>query len=596
MQANTPKKWSSALRNLPIRRKFFLAFMCIIGLTTALIGTASTAILLSGMEQKTSEMASQLAYQVAVNMDYRAVEFEQQASQLAMGDAYQRLARSNTGARSASERVLDAAAMGSLLNRAALFNSGILRLTVFMENGATYMWHKGNPKLSTLPPQDPHAEPARALTAELEAARLNSQWRQGQGDTIQFVKKVVDTSTLNPLGYLVYELPTDYFHLQLPEGHSLLEPANMMVVNPKQNEILLASELFSDLPAGQLEMLMQAQNSTSLQYGGQRYWVVQNKTSSGGWQVVCLISMAAVDTEIRRLVLLVVFTCLLCVLFAGLFAWWFSAGTTENIRRLEESMRLVEGGQLDVAVEPQSYDEIGKLSLQFNHMVARINRLVDSVTEERLLRQAKEYEILQAQIDPHFLYNTLGSIRCMAQANHQAEIEKMIASLVEILRMALGSKGKNCRLSEELTCVEDYLFLQKIRYEGSFEVAYNIQEETEDLYIVGFILQPIVENALYHGLEHNGSQSLIQISSQLEGGSLVLRVQDNGIGMDEQTIRTVLSGGQPPRKGFHSIGVRNVEERIQYYFGKQYGLSIQSLPGEGTTVEIRLPAIKEVQP
>ena len=252
----------------------------------------------------------------------------------------------------------------------------------------------------------------------------------------------------------------------------------------------------------------------------------------------------------------------------------------------------MEEGNLSVHIQPVSYDEVGMLALRFNYMVGKISDLIQDVSDERLRLQAKEFELLQTQINPHFLYNTLGSIKCIAQLNQQYDIEKMITCLIEILKTALSMKGKNCHLNEELSYVDNYIQLQKIRYANSFTVVYDIAEDTEDLCIVGFILQPLVENALLHGLELNKPDGCITIKSRIVNESLMIWISDNGVGMTAETITAVMTYHENTKKNLNNIGIKNVEERIKYSFGEKYGLRFHSAPGKGTTVEIRLPVLQ----
>ena len=207
-----------------------------------------------------------------------------------------------------------------------------------------------------------------------------------------------------------------------------------------------------------------------------------------------------------------------------------------------------------------------------------------------------EYQILQSQINPHFLYNTLNSIKWMATIQNAPGIAEMVTALARLMKNVSKGTAAQIPLKEELALVKDYVLIQQYRYGGSLAVEYDIEsEELLECLIHRFTLQPLIENALFHGIEPKGCAGRIRIKASTQslpglGDVLQISVTDNGIGMTEETIRQVLSGNAAPSADFfRQLGINNVNKRIQYEFGRDYGLSIQSTPGEYTTMTITLP-------
>ncbi len=260
------------------------------------------------------------------------------------------------------------------------------------------------------------------------------------------------------------------------------------------------------------------------------------------------------------------------------------------IFQLEKIMAKVEAGNLDVCIQEQGFAEIRSLSRTFNHMLGRIRRLMEQIVHEQEIKRLHELNALQAQINPHFLYNTLDSIVWMEERGRSREAIVMVTALARLFRISI-SKGRNIvTVREELEHVRNYLIIQKMRFKNKFDYVINAQDETLELRTIKLIVQPIVENAIQHGLEEYSVEAgLVEIDAYLEEETLVFRVRDNGAGMAPQQLASILTSPA----GRSGIGVKNVHERIQLTFGKEYGLTIHSVQDEGTEVLIRLPKRQE---
>ena len=260
------------------------------------------------------------------------------------------------------------------------------------------------------------------------------------------------------------------------------------------------------------------------------------------------------------------------------------------IMQLEKIMAKVEAGNLDVCIQEQGFEEIRSLSRTFNHMLSRIRRLMEQIVREQEMKRLHELNALQAQINPHFLYNTLDSIVWMEERGRSREAIVMVTALARLFRISI-SKGRNIiSVREELEHVRNYLIIQKMRFKNKFDYVISAQEETLDLRTIKLIVQPIVENAIQHGLEgYSVEEGLVEISTYLDNDTLVFRVKDNGAGMSPEQVAGILDA----TPGVSGIGVKNVHERIQLTFGREYGLVINSVQDEGTDVLIRLPGRRD---
>ena len=195
---------------------------------------------------------------------------------------------------------------------------------------------------------------------------------------------------------------------------------------------------------------------------------------------------------------------------------------------------------------------------------------------------------LRSQINPHFLYNTLDSIIWMAEGGKNKEVVRMTSALARLLRQSISNDNERISLEKEVNYAGSYLTIQKMRYKDKLEYEIEVAEDIKKEKVINLILQPLVENAIYHGIKYKGSKGLIRIAGYREGDLIILKVIDNGIGMDEDTLKGIFDKSKD-REGSNGVGVYNVQTRIRLYYGPEYGLRFESALGEGTTVTITIP-------
>ena len=267
-----------------------------------------------------------------------------------------------------------------------------------------------------------------------------------------------------------------------------------------------------------------------------------------------------------------------------------SKSLTDRIHQLSEQMVRVQNGQMDIVADDDSQDEIGQLNRSFNYMLKQLRRLLKKSYEDGQELKSAELKALQAQINPHFLYNTLDMINWKAMDKNAPEITAISQALAKFYKLSL-SKGKDIiSLRDELSHVEQYIKIQNMRYEDRIHYEVDVEDEILPCKLPKIILQPLIENAILHGIfKREDSDGTITVSGWQEDQDIVLEVTDNGMGMSSEEIIRVLSFGETEES--HGYGVKNIHERIKLLYGGDYGLTYMSEPGRGTTVIIRLPAI-----
>jgi two-component system sensor histidine kinase YesM len=290
-------------------------------------------------------------------------------------------------------------------------------------------------------------------------------------------------------------------------------------------------------------------------------------------------------------------------IFSVVLSIFLSRQLSNPIKQLRKSMQAVEQGNFDVRSDIHSDNEIGDLGKDFNIMVAEIKNLLQRITQEQEQKRKSELKALQMQINPHFLYNTLDSVIWMAEGGKQNEVITMSSALARLFRLSI-SKGKEIiSIGSEVEHVASYLTIQKIRYKDKLDYRIEVDGAIKTYKTVKIILQPLVENAIYHGIKNKETGGTIIISGSKKEDHIELTVWDNGAGMDKKTlerINTLLADRTPVRDSeqdnapsSHSgLGPRNVDERIKLYFGPEYGLEYESEEDVGTLARIRLPIVE----
>lgn len=257
------------------------------------------------------------------------------------------------------------------------------------------------------------------------------------------------------------------------------------------------------------------------------------------------------------------------------------------MEELRSSMQLVSGGDLKVRAVVYQDDEIGQLSQGFNSMIAQIEGLIEELVTEKMLKKEAEIEALQYQITPHFMYNTLNSIKYEAILQGSQNTADLLEAFIELLQLSASDRGAFITVKQEIHMVQNYVKLQQFRYADCFQVTFDLQPEAENCYVPRLLIQPLVENAILHGIDHRKQNNRIAISVLCDTGALAIKVEDHGDGMTPEEIQKLLDGQRKSK--FSGIGVSNIRERLRLYYGKNAELRFYSEKGNGTTAVILLP-------
>ena len=320
------------------------------------------------------------------------------------------------------------------------------------------------------------------------------------------------------------------------------------------------------------------------------YTILSEISSETGW-TACLYKPNSLIvwsvTPITRIALIAVFIMTLMSVIAMMILTSF---VTKRIRRLRSGMKEVEQGNFEVNITSDSRDEIGDLVNGFDSMLLQLNTLIKEVYEGRIKEKEYEMKALQAQINPHFLYNTLDAIAWMCEDGKNEDAEEMVTALARLFRISISKGHELIPIEKEVEHAKSYLKIENYRYKNKFTYSFEVEESCLSYLCNKITLQPIIENAIYHGVKQMIDEGEIWIRIFEDGEDIIFQVEDNGIGMTEEQCREILRKEPGDRTG---IGIKNVNDRIKIYFGSNYGLNITSELDEGTCVTIRMPKVRE---
>lgn len=414
---------------------------------------------------------------------------------------------------------------------------------------------------------------------------------------VSIIVPIIDRASYRFLGATVVDVLMENLAQISQEGMVF---DGLILLLDEENQVLYSDHegKLTESEMGQLQDILDAgklgeQETTEIQVGQRGFLISQVSLDIAGWKIAGMVSNAAIYTQIGAIRSMMLLVSGICICISILLAMLASKGISEPILAIRSVMRKVERGDLEAHVKVQGNDEVGDLAGSFNHMVDKLDILVKEQEENQKKLRMAELNALQAQINPHFLYNTLDSINWMARAGQTDQVSEMVDALSVFFRISL-SKGKTfITVEEELRHVENYILIQKKRYEKYLDYEIDVPENLLGYQCLKMILQPLVENSIYHGIKEKGEKGLIRIACQEMPEHLFFTVTDTGQGMTKEKLREL---DEMIQKGIEydagSYGVINVQRRIETYFGKGYGLRFLSTWGQGTEVQVVIPKRK----
>jgi two-component system, sensor histidine kinase YesM len=422
------------------------------------------------------------------------------------------------------------------------------------------------------------------------------EYSSGNKDYVfSVIREIRDAASITPIGIIVFETSVNVMAKTVQELDIITKGKS--VILDQDNKVVYDSErayISQSIDSwGVASRLEGEQGSFPLVMEGNDYICTYTTSSKTGWKMVAFVptdEVTAAATITRNVTMLAT---LLITGFALFISIIISYLLTKPLTQMSKIMKQVQNGNTQVRLNVRYADEVGILGKHFNQMVGRIDELIGEVADSRLRKKEAEMRALQSQINPHFIYNTLETIRMMAELNDDDRVAAATYYLGQMLRYSLTKGDETGTVASELEHLEHYLYLQNIRFSDRFSLKQNIPAELLALPMLKLIFQPIVENSIYHGLEKRDGEGVITISGYTLGADTFFELEDNGVGISREKAerlnecfeKLLYDGDGSSKRG---IGLQNVNERIKLHYGTESGLRIDGKLGVGTTVVIKL--------
>ena len=368
----------------------------------------------------------------------------------------------------------------------------------------------------------------------------------------------------------------------------ILDQDGNIVYHPQQQQ------LYNELQTENISLIMNAKTDvvTAGKGDDEKIYALSHSETTG-WTIVGCMNMSELLKNSRKARSIYVLVALGLIAVALVISSEIARNITFPIQKLRDSMKRVQKGDFSAAeIEVYSDNEIGSLTRSFNVMTHKIQDLMAQNIQEQEQKRKIELKALQSQINPHFLYNTLDSIIWMAEGKKNEEVVLMTASLARRLRQSISIENELVTIGQEVEYVRSYLTIQKMRYKDKLEFEINVDPRITHAQIIRLVLQPIVENAIYHGLKYKESKGMLKVHGYELGERIIIDITDDGVGMDEETLKHIYD---KHKVNYHSngVGVYNVQQRLVLYYGKEYGIIYHSEKGKGTTATVVIPKKQE---
>jgi len=394
------------------------------------------------------------------------------------------------------------------------------------------------------------------------------------------------------IGYILIDCNTDVFKRILNDV-KIGKTGFILIIN-------IRGELFFNSGVNQSEerlksiiasVLEKKEPSKIRDTGTGKNMLVSGTSSFTGWTVIGVLPYADIINRVQGIKFTFFLLAVIFVILVSVSSVLISRSVTKPMRDLQNAMKKVENGNTDIRVSIHNYNEVGALSHSFNQLIERINILLASIKKIEVRKREAEMDALNSQINPHFLYNTLESIRMMAVIEEKKEIAAATEALADLFRYSIKHRKDLVDIKDEIQHAVNFIRLLKIRYEDKFDFVVDMDNDIYQYKALKFILQPILENAIYHGIIKKPGKGVVKLSVHIEENNVVFNIWDDGIGMDAQKLcelREYLENVD--MEDMKSIGLKNVNDRVRLYFGNSYGIAIDSSQGQWTRVKLAIPA------
>lgn len=582
------KKHRNRWKNLSIRNKLAVCFVLVIILPVTAISFATLNIAKHLLDQKTQNYLNNVVVQTVHNVENELRKIEDLSFLiLSNSDLQENLNKANEPTNPEYDDVVLKRQIERLLTSFVLFNDQVEAITLVSGSGKIYRVNK------TLN----HYEWKPEHQKKIEEQQGSMVWFETDPELSVFsAGRVINSlKTQKPMGYFVIYIKQSILEnlvadasMTQPSTPVIIDEQGAMILHPDQTQLgqtLLQDYQSSGVGGGQTGL-------AKIELDEKEHYICYSRPMFNKWRFVTLTPTISCQTEIIAMQKYIILISVGVAVLSIAAAYQISHEITKPITKLSEATVRFGDGDFSAKCEIDSQEEIGRLAQQFNTMADKIHDLIYGVYQQEALTRQAELKSLQMQINPHFLYNTLEAVNWMARINGINEIGDAVKALGNLMRSTL-SAPRFITIREELSNLNSYLSIQKYRYGDKLTATVAAQEDILDLYIPKLIIQPILENAIVHGIEQKVGAGTVSVSITKEQNVVTVCVLDDGVGMPAELTNQIINGEHPMQDEGHTlVGVYNVNTRLQMYFGKEFGLRLENNPGGGVLATISYPEIE----
>ncbi|QAA30259.1 sensor histidine kinase [Clostridium manihotivorum] len=590
------KKVISSFLNSSMRRKLILYFFLVILVPTVTITILGNLIYKNSMSDEQQANTKQMIKQISDNIDFYIKDTENIANYLSQDPSVLAFLNSNSIDENNYKDDISSNAM-KIISRFVNLHPEIAGIMIVNKNDSyvsDVMYRISRDPLTNERWYKKAMENKDNINlfSKPVGRNINNIFNYSADNVVSMSKAVYDNSDESCVGVILIDMKLDIIKQVIENvkpGRTgfvyIMDSDNEIVYSPVNKVVYRINKNIFD---------NNRNNFIIKRIKNKDYQMMSTSSRYTKWRTVGVFPLDETLKVINYMKYYSFFIALITLILAGILAIFFTKSIVNPITKLRMLMRRTQDGDLNVHFNSKYNDEIGELGNSFNKMIKEIKNLVELVQIEEKNKRKAEISVLQAQIKPHFLYNTLDTIQWMAKEHGADNIVKIITSLTNLLRIGLNNGNEIIKLRDEVRHVESYLSIQKVRYEDKLNYKIDIDEDILEYSVIKLILQPLVENAIYHGIKEKRGNGSIVIEGEEKDNKIHIRVIDNGVGIDEDRLREInqiLKKSSLARSRI-GVGIFNVNERIRLNYGDEYGLIYSSVYGEGTVVDIWHPILK----
>lgn len=593
MLRSTWQRWS-------IQARLLLSILLVLATTITASGLLFYLSSVATIERQTRELTGNTVTQMTRSVELYMEDVGRLARSIHSDAIVQRVLRVSDPTSSELARPDDETDVSYRLLTLATSWPSVQGLYLYANDGSFFYFTRGQPpRHGITSDQEPWSTRMRRLIAPpalLWPTAPESTVTNDGEPVFSHIRLIKNIATGRRIGYLKIDLNISVMRDLLALSQNATGGRQVLLIDDSGHVIYDSTAALTGSNLNDLRHTGAGLAQGQLQWRGITYFYSAQRSTQTGWTTWLLTPAELISVETRRAGLLVILLGTSAMLLLGVIVYVVTRRITLPLRHMAKTMERVEQGDLSVRVpETPANHELGRLSRVFNTMLDSLQRLITQVYEAQLREKDAQLLALQSQINPHFLFNTLNSMRALSRRGQAETVAVMAESLGDLFRYSMSNWNELVPLREELLHIENYVRIQSARFGERIHYLCSVPEDLQHVLVVKLSLQPLVENAIVHGLEQRTAGLEITISARIKDGLLEVAVADNGGGIDSITLARIkaalnqpIMAGKLPTADV-GIGITNIDGRIKLLFGEQYGLRFRVIPNHGTTVTMQLP-------